>query len=576
VLSRLLLSARTARRLRWRQLAYRPLRRLQARLPAPAAPPAAAVDAGRAAALAEVWAAAGAGEPQARLRHAREVLGGRFELAGHAETLPSVDWTARHGSPLWTYHLHYFDFAVDLAWAWRATGDAAFPRAFEALAEGWMRQTAGARGPGWEAYPVSLRTANWARARALFGGALDPAFTARLDASLHAQLAFLERRLEWQVMANHLQKNLHALALGGLLFTGAPAARWRARGTELLWSQLFEQVLDDGVHFERSPMYHAVALGDFVEIVALMDACGFGVPDAARERVRRMAAAWTRLSRPGGIPHLFNDGGEDGAPPAPWLDALAERALGSLPPRPRGAWALPEGGFFGWEGDGERIVVDCGAPGPGYQPGHAHCDALSFELDLGGARVVVDSGTRGYEGDPLRAWQRSTRAHSTVEIAGREQSEVWGTFRVARMAQVRAVEVPREGEDFRLTGEVRPFHDRRALHRRTITREGAGAWRVADRVEGAGGAPLRSFLHLHPDWEVRVEGARAEAVTPGGAVAIEAFGADRLRVVRGEREPAQGWYSPRFGAAFPAPVLVLEVDANRGDGFGWRVRAVAR
>ena len=573
---RVLLYLRTARRLRWRQVVYRPIRRLQDRLPPPAAP-FAPVDEGRARAMAEVWLAAGAGDADARLRRAREVLGGRFEFLGRAEAPGAIDWTARHGSALWTYHLHYFDFAADLAWAFRATGDAAFARGFEALADGWMRDTAGARGPGWEPYPVALRTANWARARALFGTALGPAFRARLDASLHAQWAFLARRLEWHVLANHLQKNLHALAIGGLLFTGDEAAAWRTHFGALLWSELFEQVLADGAQYERSPMYHAVALGDFVEVVALMDACGVRVPAAARERVRAMAAAWARLSRPGGVPHLFNDGGEDGAPAAAWLDALTRRALGEIPARPRGAWALPEAGFYGWEGEGERMIVDCGAPGPSYQPGHAHCDALSFELDLAGARVVVDSGTSGYEGDPLRAYQRSTRAHSTVEIGGREQSEVWGTFRVARMAAVRALESPREGETgFRLTGEARPYHDPAAVHRRTVERIGAGEWRVSDRVEGAAGASLRSCLHLHPSFEVTVEGNRARAMSADAAVEIEMRGVDRVRVARGEREPAQGWYAPRFGTALPAPVLVMEIDANDGRDFGYTLRAVPR
>ena len=29
---------------------------------------------------------------------------------------PPVDWTARHVSHLWSYNLHYFDYALDLAW----------------------------------------------------------------------------------------------------------------------------------------------------------------------------------------------------------------------------------------------------------------------------------------------------------------------------------------------------------------------------------------------------------------------------------------------------------------------------
>ncbi|HKP75220.1 MAG TPA: heparinase II/III family protein, partial [Longimicrobiaceae bacterium] len=428
-------------------------------------------------------------------------------------------------------------------------------------------------GPGWEPYPTALRAVSWMRARLLFGAALPAEFGARLDGSLHRQLAFLRRRLEWHILANHLQKDLHALVLGGLYFGGADAAEWRTGPLALLWRELSEQVLGDGGHFERSPMYHSVALGDFLELLALLDACDVAVPPEARERVARMAAAWVRLSRPDGRPHLFNDAAEDGAADAAWLARLAELAIGGMPARPRGSWVLPETGYAGYEGaDGDRIIVDCGAPGPRYQPGHAHCDALSFELDLGSRPVVVDSGTSGYDGDPLRAYARSTRAHSTVEIGVREQSEVWGTFRVVRMARVRMVQAPEEGAaEFAFAGECIPFHDRRAVHRRRIARQG-DAWRVEDAVDGAAGAPLRSFVHLHPRFEPRVEGSTVIASAGEEQVAIATWGADRVRLARGEEAPAQGWYSPRFGERTPAPVVVLEIERNDGRGFGYELR----
>ncbi|MBK6451783.1 MAG: heparinase II/III-family protein [Proteobacteria bacterium] len=78
--------------------------------------------------------------------------------------------------------------------------------------------------------------------------------------------------------------------------------------------------------------------------------------------------------------------------------------------------------------------LDCGPIGPDYQPGHAHCDTLSFELCVDGQRVVVDSGVHDYDVGPQRAYDRSTGAHNTVMVDGVEQSEIWG-FRVARRAR---------------------------------------------------------------------------------------------------------------------------------------------
>lgn len=568
-----LLYLRTVRHLRWRQWSYRPLRRVQRLLPVPGGPPL-RVDEARAARMAEAVAAWGPGDAGARLRQAEEVLAGRFTFLNHTETLPSVDWRRRHVGHLWSYNLHYFDYAPDLAWAFCATGDARFARRFEELAEGWIAATADGAGDGWEPYPLSLRAVNWTHALLLFGDGLRAGARERLAASLARQFTVLERRLEWHILANHLQKNLCALVTGGLLFAGEPAERWRRTGARHLWREVEEQVLPDGGHFERSPMYHAIALGDLLELLLLLRACGEPAPAPAVERIGRMAAAFGRLSRPDGSLHLLNDSAGGVAPARGRLDALARAALGRGVEETDGVWELPRTGFLGYNGAaaGERLIVDCGAPGPPYQPGHAHCGLLGFELDLGGRPVFVDSGVSGYDGDPFREYVRSTRAHNTVAIAGREQSEVWGTFRLARRARVLYAEADAGEGGCRIRAACRPYHDRRAVHHRVVERADGG-WTVTDRVDGARGAPLQSWLHLHPDAAVEVAGGGVTARFPGVTVRVEPFGADRLDVVRGARDPVQGWHCPEFGRALPAPVLELRVERNDGGAFGYRIRA---
>ena len=573
-LGQVLLYARTLRRLRWEQVVYRPLRRMQRWLPVrpgPAAPP----DPVRMRALAAALAAWGPGDAAARLARADEVAEGRFTFVGHTEAAAEPAWTERRVSHLWSYHLHYFAYGVDLAWAWRLTGDARYARRFQALAGGWMRACAAGRGDGWEPYPLSVRVVSWSQALLLFGDALGAPFRAALLESLHGQAALLERRLELHLLANHLQKNLTALVAAGLLFQGKAAARWRARGAARLWRELAEQVLDDGGHYERSPMYHLGAAGDFLETLGLLEAAGEPVPAQARERVGRMVEAMGALCRPDGRLHLFNDTAQGEAPPLAHLAALGERLLGVRPADARGAFALPQTGYFGWAGPdaGERFLIDCGPPGPVYQPGHAHCDLLSFELDLRGAPLVVDAGVSGYEGDPLREYVRATRAHNTVAIGGREQSEVWGIFRVARRAEVAGTPghaAPAPGR-YRFEGAYRPYHDRRAVHRRTVERSADG-WRVTDRVEGARGEGLASWLHLHPEWAAVAEDGGVTARRGGATVRIEPFGADAVRLARGEGEPAQGWHCPRFGTALPAPVVEMAVHANDGRAFGCTIR----
>jgi hypothetical protein len=183
----------------------------------------------------------------------------------------------------------------------------------------------------------------------------------------------------------------------------------------------------------------------------------------------------------------------------------------------------------------------------------------------------VDAGVSGYEGDPFREYARSTRAHNTLMIGGREQSEVWGTFRVGGRAEPVDPVLRGDADGAVFEGGCRPWHDRRTLHRRAIEVE-AGGLTVTDRVEGSAGAALESYLHLHPDFAVRREGDAWAATRPGQTVVVEPWGADEATLHTGERAPVQGWHLPEFGVALPAPALRLRVHANDGRPFGYRIR----
>jgi hypothetical protein len=255
--------------------------------------------------------------------------------------------------------------------------------------------------------------------------------------------------------------------------------------------------------------------------------------------------------------------------------ALAVRVAGAEPVAPQGGVALPHAGYWGWLDDecGERLLIDCGPAGPPHQQAHGHCDMLSYELDLDGQRIVCDSGVSGYEADPLREYVRSTRAHNTVTIDGREQSEVWGSFGVARRGSVRSAAASGEGYSWEFRGACSPYHAPRTVQHRTARRV-EGTWTIIDRVEGGERRRLDSCIHLHPGCSLQREGdgfvVRAGHVT----VRLDPFGVDEISVHHGERSPAQGWYCPEFGRALPAPVLRLTVAANDGREFGYRfVRA---
>ena len=121
--------------------------------------------------------------------------------------------------------------------------------------------------------------------------------------------------------------------LAGLYFDGAEALAWLARGLAILERELPEQILVDGGQFERSPMYHALALEDLLDLINLVNAAAPPASPAglALAGFRTHSPAmlhWLRcMTHPGGGLTNFNDNAQGIAPPNTEIERLAA-ALG--------------------------------------------------------------------------------------------------------------------------------------------------------------------------------------------------------------------------------------------------------
>jgi uncharacterized heparinase superfamily protein len=421
----------------------------------------------------------------------------RFQfLDCEGECATAADWSAPDKPRLWLYNLHYFD---DL----NAAGAEARAAWHRRLVTRWIAENPVGEGAGWEPYPLSLRIVNWIKWAIREGGLSEDA-----RQSLAVQARYLSRRIEWHLLANHLFANAKALVFAGCWFDGAEAEGCRAAGLDILAREVTEQVLADGGHFERSPMYHALVLEDLLDLINLARAFPGTVPDqivqswgAAADRMRSWLAA---MVHPDGDIAFFNDAALGIAPSRTELEAYAGRlGLGRAPVPGQGVTHLEASGYVRVETDDMVAILDVAPVGPDYQPGHAHADTLAFECSIHGRRLIVNSGTSTYEPGPRRAHERSTAAHSTVEIAGESSSEVWAAFRVARRARPFGLSIEERGDEV----VVRCAHDgyrrlkRRPVHERTW-RFAPGGMTVEDRVAPAAAAVAR--LHLHPDWSVSV------------------------------------------------------------------------
>lgn len=360
-----------------------------------------------------------------------------FRFLNRVEPLTGADsWNSPDLPKLWLYNLHYFD---DL----NAQGAEARSEWHRNLIKRWVAENPLGSGNGWEPYPNSLRMVNWVK-WALAGNVL-----AELESqNLYLQARWLRQRLEWHLLGNHLLANAKALIFAGMYFSGDEASVWLDLGRRIYQEQIAEQILEDGVHFELSPMYHGIILEDILDVLNICQAypekCDVSFSELLRVTAQKMLVAYQSLIHPDGQISFFNDAAFGICATFSQLSKYAlSLGLDSTHQASSNSYEksqdlilthLNSAGYIRLESENACALLDVGSIGPDYLPGHAHADTLSFELSVFGQRLVVNGGTSTYASGSLRNNERSTAAHSTVEVGGQNSSEVWGQFRVAKRA----------------------------------------------------------------------------------------------------------------------------------------------
>lgn len=465
-----------------------------------------------------------------------DLLEGRFRFLNRTKALRwPPDWHSEDLSLLWRFTLHYFHYLHLLG-----------ADEQRALCRSWLEACAVGDNPAWHPYPTTLRIVNWCRANLQ---------ASDLQESLYRQAAYLYRHLETHVMGNHLLENARALVYAGMFFERhGEAANWREQGIRIYREELDEQILPDGGHYERSPMYHALMLEGLLDVITLLpdeDPVRPELEDAAQSMVDALSA-WTL---PSGRLALFNDATREIAVPP---GHLLQYAWDVLEYEPGSVVAFPDTGYYIHDGEDLYCIVDGGAAGPDHLMAHAHADAFSYELCVGDAMFVTDTGVYEYEAGEMRDYVRSTAAHSTVTVDGQSQIEPWDSFRVARRAAPDEVSFEqKDGRSVfrgRFGGHAQLIGDGIVHRRRLMIDDEEKLLRVEDEVSGRGTHRVASRVHLHPDVSAQRDGEALLLRHEHGATGTFQAAGGRLDVEK-------GWYCPEFGIKSERTVLVLRREA---------------
>lgn len=397
-----------------------------------------------------------------------------------------IDWDFADYGKLWTYNLNYFDFLHQEGMD-KASG---LKLILEFIQSQEKIQVA------FEPYPISLRTINWIKfiAKHSLDETLEPSVLKRIHNSLWAQYAILLKNLEYQHLANHLIENGFALLFGAYYFNSTKLYR---KAKSILSKELEEQIMNDGAHFELSPMYHQIILFrilDGYNLLSQNDRFDNALKETFYDKASKMLAFLKQVTYQNGNIPFFNDTTNGVAPSSEQLFAYAQR-LG-ISPNP--SVALSNSGYRKFKSSNFELIVDAGnLGGVNYNLAHSHNDMLSFELYVKSQAVLVNTGISTYEKNATRLHERQTKAHNTVTVDNREQNQVWSGHRVAQRGRC----IIEEESDNRLLAYHTGYQP--TIHKRQF-RTDQHLISIQDQILGKHNI-AKAYFHFHPEIPIRQE-----------------------------------------------------------------------
>jgi uncharacterized heparinase superfamily protein len=259
---------------------------------------------------------------------------------------------------------------------------------------------------------------------------------------------------------------------------------------------------------------------------------------------------------------LFNDSSYGISPSYSELESYAKKL--DIEPEDRGfekiihSWSgKNHSGYWVLRNGALRLIYDTAPLGPDYLMAHSHCDMLSVTLDYAGRNILTDTGVFEYEASKRRQYARSTSAHNTVMMDGKDQAEMWKSFRVGRRG--RPIHFEHKNNLLRCAHTGFRRWQSGPIHQRTLSLLENG-FTIIDELRGPRQHPYEAFFHFSPDIQI-------ENIGQGKFVVNRHL---MLETSNTQSRMTTSEYYPEFGVIRNRPCLVLYGTFERQTTFSTR------
>ncbi|MDP2911548.1 MAG: alginate lyase family protein [Candidatus Omnitrophota bacterium] len=431
--------------------------------------------------------------------------------------------------------------------------------------------------------------------------------------SVFAQAEFIKDNLSLYSSANnHLIGEASALVITGLTFPEFKSSKcWVETGAGILFQEIKKQVYEDGVAKEQAFHYQGFIMNLFALAAVLLNKNDILVPEASWRRFFSMAEfVMNTMDMSGNVPNIGDS--DDGMAirlsdskgfniyksllcvaaiisqrgdfkarcgsfeeEHYWLSGMdGFNRYVSIEPQKQflrsviykdGGYAILRNLYN--NGDEKVFTMDCGELGYLSIAAHGHADLFSVTLSAYGAELLIDPGTYLYHrGEKWRNYFRSVKAHNTVEINNKNQSEpkglfMWGKRPLPEIEEWRSS----DKSDYISASYVNDA----SFHRRSVYFDKEKeAWTIKDAVEVDKGSVIKQYFHAASGSSAAIADRHTvEICNKGVFLYILADGLFSIDIKQGDEYPIAGWSSRSFGEKTKSPTIINSTIADKKNVF---------
>lgn len=342
-------------------------------------------------------------------------------------------------------------FFICLGQAYQITGDEKYAKTFTELITQWIddvKRTKETQETMWRILETGLRGEYWTKAIRYFVDSpymtdevIDKIYTSLIEhaefiVSMHSPYRFISN---WGVLENH---GLFDIAMS--LPNKELSEKYASIALEHLETLMCMGVMEDGVQWEQSPMYHNEVLHCYLDVMILASRNEIEIPDSIKNGVYRMAMADVIWKKPNHCQVMMGDSDDtdirDLISKAAYMfqDGVLKYAgyerfdfetiwdlgikaqteyerIRAKEPDFTSAQLKDSGNTYlrtSWKEDANFLHFHCGTLGAG----HGHSDKLHVDLVIGGEDVLVDAGRFHYVAGAERFEFKDPMAHNTITV----------------------------------------------------------------------------------------------------------------------------------------------------------------